>query len=54
VLRGKFGMFHDVAWHPDGAQLAAASSDGQLGVWDATLGFEREAIALLEQVRDAR
>jgi hypothetical protein len=35
-------MFHDVSWSPDGAQLAAASSDGQIWLWDATRGFERD------------
>ena len=35
-------MFHDVSWHPDGARLAAASSDGQIWIWDATRGFERD------------
>ena len=42
MLRGHSGMFHDVAWHPDGAQLAAASSDGHIWLWDATPGFERD------------
>ena len=42
MLRGNSGMFHDVSWHPDGAQLAAASSDGQIWIWDATRGFERD------------
>ena len=36
------GWFHDVSWHPDGARLAAASSDGQIWIWDATRGFERD------------
>ena len=45
VLRGTTGMFHDVSWHPDGAQLAAASSDGQVWIWDATRGFERDTTA---------
>ncbi|MBS0267001.1 MAG: hypothetical protein JSS02_34060 [Planctomycetes bacterium] len=35
-------MFHDVTWHRDGAKLAAASSDGQIWIWDATRGFERD------------
>jgi hypothetical protein len=42
VLRGNNVFFHAVSWHPDGARLAAASSDGQIWVWDATRGFERD------------
>jgi WD40 repeat protein len=41
VLRGSSAMFHEVSWHPDGAQLAAACSDGQIWLWDATRGFAR-------------
>jgi WD40 repeat protein len=42
VLRGTSGMSHDISWNPNGAQLAAASSENQ--VWDATRGFERDTI----------
>jgi hypothetical protein len=34
-----------VTWSPDGAQIAAASSDGLVWVWDATRGFERDTTA---------
>jgi WD40 repeat protein len=38
-------MFHDLAWNSDGAQLAAACSDGQIWIWDARAGYAGELAA---------
>src|SRR5262245_38533586 len=35
-------MFQAGSWHRAGAQLAPARSDGQIWMWDATRGFERD------------
>ena len=42
MLRGTSGMFHDLSWSPDGGRLAAARSDGQIWIWVATRGYERD------------